>query len=356
MKKLVTILLVIAVIAALIPLRAAANTPIPAFTDFTTTPTTVEAGEEITFTISTLDAVNHVFAEVDGTWVSASQQTRPAPAAGTRNWTLTITPRESQAITVYANIANNTGGAAAITLYVTVNSVATGEVTINSVRTSGNSITQGDTITFTILTSNAVEYVFTQVDGQWIRATITHTNETTGEKTWRLAVQPQATQTLTLYANSTFDIGNVRNTVAVQVQRIAPFLQAAPIQTAVGTVWTEAQSTFSPQQTAVENALLFRGFHRVGVHVYSTHNLGGQFTTLTARIGHVGGFIGTVGGSISTTFHFYGDGQLLRSFTIFPGQIMPITIDVTNVEQLRIRVAFGSTSTHTWGMAEAILQ
>ncbi|MCL2190183.1 MAG: hypothetical protein FWC16_14390 [Defluviitaleaceae bacterium] len=339
-KKLVCALLIMAVLAAFIPFTAQANAQIPAFTHFEATETTVEAGEEITFSISTLTAVTHVFTEVDGTRVHATERTRPAPATGTRNWTLTITPEESQTITVYANTSNRTEGAAAISIPVITEGEITGEVTINSVRTSGNNIVQGDAITFTVLTSNAVEYVFTEVDGRWPRATLADTNTRTGEKTWQLVVTPQTSQTLTIYANSSFvrDENAISNRQVIEVRQPTPLFEASPIFESGG-VWRRHnwQNVYFRPQLQNENMLgvLYSNtlqFNILGDVGWTHQNLDRQINTITGLIGRIDG-----SGSGGSRITFIGDGRTLATFRVDGSTTpTPISVDVRGVQVLRI--------------------
>ncbi|MCL2190088.1 MAG: hypothetical protein FWC16_13960 [Defluviitaleaceae bacterium] len=97
-----------------------------------------------------------------------------------------------------------------------------------------------------------------------------------------------------------------------------------------------------------DEALLLRGGNDGAT---STHNLQGQFNTLS---GHIGGVSGS--GVAYTTFRFVGDGEVLRTFRMrFTDEAMPISINVSGVNTLEIH-SNSTSSTRTWGFGGATLE
>jgi hypothetical protein len=338
LRKLTSALLVASLLVMIVPFTVTATAQIPAFTGFATTETTIAAGEEIIFTISTLAAVTHVFTEVDGTRVNAVQIARPAPAAGTRNWRLAFAPDETQTITVYANTANRTQGAAVISIPVTVEGSLPGVVTINSVRRNVTDIFAGDPVTFTITTSEAAEYVFTQADGRWVRATLTQTNATTGEKTWQLTVRPGVTQDLNIYANTEYVRGAVSSRQTVVVQRIPLFTEVLqPYEVSHNRSWNVVNYAHVTSVTVAGRSYgsaISMTFYDSGQHPFGLYNLDGQFTTITGIVGRVSG-----SDRNDAILNFIGDGRVIESFSLRVDD-MPreVTINVRGVRQLRIEL------------------
>jgi hypothetical protein len=356
LKKLMGMLLITSLIAALISFSVSASTQIPAFTGFTTTETSIDAGDSVTFTISTLALVNHVFAEIDGERVNTVQQTRPAPTAGTKNWLLTFTPEETQDVTVYANTSNAVRGAAAITIPITVSGTLPGVVTINRVTRNATEYFIGDTVIFTIVTSVAAEHVFTQVDGNWARAVLTQTNEATGEKTWRLTVTPQVTQILNIYANTEYVRGSVSSRQTVEMKRI-PLLTEV-LQPFEQTNFDYVSSVAMGGRT-YGNAIRVNLFGSRSVPSnagWGLYNLGGTYNAVTGIFGSVDGT-----GSYDATISFIGDGRVIETFTLRAGNLpREMTVNVRGVMQLRIEInaniTHGLLTTTAYVFAEATIR
>jgi hypothetical protein len=351
-KKWVSALLIATLMVALVPFSVSASTQIPAFTSFRTTETAINAGQSVTFTIGTLAAVNHVFAEIDGVWVNAVQQTRPVPPTGTKNWTLTFTPAETQTVTLLANTTNTVVNAAEIAIPITVSGSLPGVVTINRVTRNATELFAGDVLTFTILTSEAAEFVFTQVDGTWVRAILSQTNEATGEKTWTLTVRPQVTQTLNIYANTVYTRGNVNNRQNVEIIRekfilndVAPLFDSGRTGT-----WNNGWDTISLPQAFdfakmggidyTDVIVFYSGNHWFNNPQergsFTLHNLNNQYVLLTGYVGRIDGW-----GMFDATMNIIGDGRLLRSIRLTATD-MPtfVSVSVEGIRQLRIEVTF----------------
>jgi hypothetical protein len=339
-KRLTGLLLIVAIAAVLIPFSVSASALIPAYTGFATTETSIKAGESVTFTISTLAAVNHVFTEVDGVRVNAVQQTRPVPPEGTKNWTLTFIPAETQVVTVHANITNVIRDAAVISIPVTVTGTLPGVVAISSVRRNATEYFAGDAVIFTIVTSEAAEHVFTQVDGAWIRAVLNQTNEETGDKTWQLTARPQVTQTLRIYANTEYVRGRVFSLQAVEIKQIpllTDVLQPFEKESYFSYVNSVVMSgrTYGNAIRLARSNLIYLSGADAGARAWGVYNLGGQYHTIS-------GIVGRVDGSHpqDATINFIGDGRIIASFNIRHNE-MPreISVNVRGVTQLRIEMS-----------------
>ena len=75
---------------------------------------------------------------------------------------------------------------------------------------------------------------------------------------------------------------------------------------------------------------------------WSTHNLNNRFATLTGVIGRQDGFYGR---TETRTIRFIGDGRVLNSFTVgVQGHATPISVDVRNVNVLRIEIDHAGTN------------
>ncbi|MCL2204195.1 MAG: hypothetical protein FWB88_09695 [Defluviitaleaceae bacterium] len=357
-KKLTSALLIVAMIAAMIPFSVSASAQIPAFTRFATTETSVYAGDEIIFTLSTVEAVNHIFAEIDGERVNAVVQTHPAPAAGTRNWTLTFTPEESQTVTVHANIANAVRGAATFAIPVTVEGALPGVININSVRRSvSGAIFAGDALTFTIVTSNAVEYVFTEVAGRWVRAVLGQT-ASNGDKTWELIVRPAETQTLTIYANNEFVRGAVRNNQYVEIQQIPFFTDVLrPFERTY--LYRHGRFEFASSVnmggSTYRNAMRFRfASSSFDMHTdqWGRFNLNRNYSIINGTFGRIDGT-----GRVNGTLIFIGDGEEIARFTVRADDMpMEISVNVIGVTQLRIEVRIPNSTNTSFAFANVTIR
>ena len=129
--------------------------------------------------------------------------------------------------------------------------------------------------------------------------------------------------------------------------------QLAPLVSATGTVWADNQVTirYNRTQTATfDDVLLFRGNR--GADVSSRHNLGGRFTTLSGTLGTVDWGAGGV------SLSFYGDGVLIRTFSVGIDDLIPVSIDVAGVQQLEIRftTARSELNNATFAFAAPTLQ
>jgi|GEM_PF-1451889 len=399
-KKLVSALLIAALIATLIPFTTAANAPIPAFTNFDPSETTIGPGGEITITIGTLTTVTHVFTEVDGTRINAAEQTQPAPATGTRNWMLTITPQTSQSITVYANTANHTQGAAAITLHIVVEGGGTGETLTPVISPFMDTVPPHERSNMgTQVTVNIAGTLFTNaiVNTLW-------SNENTPR--FQLHNLNRQFSTLTGYIGrvdgtarhdgtitfigdgrqlAIFQVGmdDLPREVSVDVTDVSilriyfaatgrgtpgtrfalanatiatnpnpppsptanlgrgsgkPFVDAAPPfeRNNMG-----LQATASVAGVQLTNAIINTQWSNATTPRFQIHNLGGQYRTLTGVIGRVDGTARRDG-----TITFIGDGRQLASFTIGMDDIpREVSIDVTGVTLLRIYFAAAGSGT-----------
>ncbi|MCL2400168.1 MAG: hypothetical protein FWC91_10580 [Defluviitaleaceae bacterium] len=161
----------------------------------TISPSTVDYRGRATITVRTNHEAEHVWAEVDGRRVNA---TRGSTTATLRNWTIEVRPDETQTITVYANTTNDTQGADTETVRVTVREE---QPRITNLSLTRNSIRPGEWTTINITTNNEVEHVWANVDGT--RRNASRESSTSNTRTWRIDIQPNNSQQITVYANRT---------------------------------------------------------------------------------------------------------------------------------------------------------
>jgi len=113
------------------------------------------------------------------------------------------------------------------------------------------------------------------------------------------------------------------------------FMQIAPMADAGGTVWVEERQVTIHGNT-YNDALIFRTNRRThddaDYIAYSLHYLNGMFSIISGYLGQWGQHNSQHG-----LFRFYGDGKLIRSFTVTPWEMMPVTIPVEGVGQLTIK-------------------
>jgi len=107
--------------------------------------------------------------------------------------------------------------------------------------------------------------------------------------------------------------------------------------------------------TTYQNALRYSVSGGPNSFVYSCHNLNGQFTTLTGRIGRQAG-----SQNFNARFSFYGDGRHIATHAMNASDAArTITIDVTGVNVLEIRLhrAAGASGnlTITYAFANGVL-
>ena len=161
----------------------------------TISPTTVDYRGRATITVRTNHEAEYVWAMVDGRRVNAS---RGSTTATLRNWTIDVRPDETQTITIYANVTNTEQGAATDTVRVTVREL---QPRIENTRFSRNNIRVGEWTTIYITTNTEVEHVWAFVDNTRLNATRESSTSTT--ISWRIEVNTDNSQTITVYANRT---------------------------------------------------------------------------------------------------------------------------------------------------------
>ena len=210
-----------------------------AITSFSVDRTTVTAGQEITFNVTTTQGVNFVFADIDGVRVQGTR------VGNSNSWTLRVTPPRSMSITVVANAANNTTNAATMTMPVTVNAAAqqppvTPPATPMSIAsiTETTALREGE-VQLTIVTGSAINEVWVQFDGSLFRRGQEQVGlRTTNSRTWIINFRPQnwTTQTVSVGANTAYTFAgatlqnyNVTLSAPFAVQR-NPIIQNVAVQ------------------------------------------------------------------------------------------------------------------------------
>jgi len=191
----------------LLPLGVyASNT---AITSFSMDRTTVNPGQDITISITASPGTSFVFADIDGARVHATR-----PNNTSQNWTLRITPPRTMNITVVANTANNTVGAANVVIPVTVNTTTAQQppvaqpstpMSIASI-TETTPLREGE-IQLTIVTGSAINEVWVQFDGTLFRRGQEQVAlRTATSRTWIINFRPQtlAVQTVRVGANTSY--------------------------------------------------------------------------------------------------------------------------------------------------------
>lgn len=180
-------------------------TPTPTPTPAQTQPTifgaslskdTIALNEAAVLTVKTNSAVNYVWVNYDGSNNAATYQS--SDSSGSKIWTLTCYPTKSQNMTVYAGLSQALTGASSKSVYVAVSAVSS---VINSVTSSKNPVSSDETVTLTVKTNSAVNYIWVSYDN--ISANASHqSTDSSGVKTWTVNIKPSKTQTVTVYANA----------------------------------------------------------------------------------------------------------------------------------------------------------
>jgi hypothetical protein len=122
----------------------------------------------------------------------------------------------------------------------------------------------------------------------------------------------------------------------------APFTRAVPFYDSGSNVWNSAiqnQDSVSMGATQYLNAIVFRHDIYTTATSFTLHNLNNNYS-------HLSGYLGRVDGSSmrDATFNFYGDGNLLASYSI-SAQDLPrmITVYVAGIRQLKIECIHNSS-------------
>jgi len=116
--------------------------------------------------------------------------------------------------------------ASVILLLLAFPTVASAEAAITSFSMDRTSITQGESVTFTLRTTDDVNYVFADVDGVRVQGT------RQASDSWQLVVSPATTQNITIIANSTNTVNNAAM-VNIPIAVTAPATIVTPPTTTV---------------------------------------------------------------------------------------------------------------------------
>jgi hypothetical protein len=193
-------------------------------------------------TVETTTSVNEVWVQFNADRFSRARLA--TETADTKTWTLSIRPTAPQNVIVSANTAYVVRGAATQEFSVTMQGgrPAGGVATITNARANRTTVAPGGNVDLTITTNLNATDVWVAVDGRNVDAT--RTNETRTAQTWTARINPAATQTITIYANSSDSLeGAVSRTLRITVQT-APVTGNATIVDATATAdWTFWQNT-----------------------------------------------------------------------------------------------------------------
>ncbi|MCL1987363.1 MAG: hypothetical protein FWG64_05260 [Firmicutes bacterium] len=225
----------------------AADVGIPAFTHLTVNETSINQGQTVTFSISTVNAA-YVFAESAGVRIPATMQTGDN-ATRRAVWTLTVQPSATQSVSIFASLDQETVNAASIVIPITVNALGavtpvtpTAPVPTQPVQPvqpqppaqTGNVIfdvsetqaTAAGMVTLTIITNNEPGTVWINVSERFVQATRISQNAT--ESVWEVSYRPLnfAPHQILVYANQEYVLDGSEVSQTVSVQLTAPYVPA----------------------------------------------------------------------------------------------------------------------------------
>jgi len=250
-RKLLTLLVSLVLLASAFPLSVSANTG-AAFTFATVDRTSVNAGQQITFTLRATGA-NYVFANAGGNFVPAVRQGD--------NWVIVLTPTQSMSVVVHANTINAQEGAATLTIPVTVQAPAAqqpvtpqqpqqqqGRHRIDSV--TEIEATQQNSVTLRITTDSASQVVWiSPAPGRYMQAT---RRDTSGDQTtWEITYRPQqfAPHQIQVSANHAYLLDGNEATQTVSINLAAPFVQ--PLQPMISRVTASPSTVDRHERTTI---------------------------------------------------------------------------------------------------------
>jgi len=227
--KLLALVGFLALLAVFFPTTVlAAN--VPAFTSLVVDNTSINAGQTVNFTVSTVGA-SFVFASVDGTTVAGTLL--GTDGAEQTNWSITITPAGSQTITLHANSSNAFEGSSTIVFPITVHGGSANVSTGNQQGSqSGHHILSiaettapaPQTVTLTVVTNETPNYV-------WISGNMGYhlgrlVSQTGTSKTWEITYRPATyvRHQVQISANHHYYLDENVITLPHQVDLIAPYI------------------------------------------------------------------------------------------------------------------------------------
>jgi len=192
--------------------------------------TNISAGETVTFTIRTNAATNHVWAEVNGTTVSASLMDDNA-RTGQMTWAVSVRPNATQTIRINAGVSARRSDSN-IQIPIVVAGTIAQPPTTPSTEHNIYSITEieairANSVTLQIVTGNNSNYVWVRFDGgRYVIARLV--SESAGLRTWELTYRPQqfVRHVIQVSANGTYVVSGAANQT-FNVQLSAPFIPPA---------------------------------------------------------------------------------------------------------------------------------
>ena len=229
--------IVIAGVLLVMAFPAVAHASTAAITAFSIDRSSINAGQAVTFSLTTTAQVNFVFADVGGVRVQGVRQVG-------NNWQLVVSPATTQNITVVAGPANSAASAATVTVPITVTAAGTNVTTgINSPGATFPGGTgplaihsivetpamQDNHVRLTVVTGQGVNEVWVRFDGNLFRRGQEQVAlRTNTARTWIIDFHPQnwATQTLQVGANTAYSFAGAtlhNHTLALA----APFARPA---------------------------------------------------------------------------------------------------------------------------------
>jgi hypothetical protein len=201
-------------------------------------------------------------------------------------WTITFKPNQTQTVTISANVAYKLSGAVSEDHHVTLISQP---ARISGFRTNRSSISFGDTVTLTITTNAQANNVWVSHDNRTSEATVSRTSRTT--KTWTLSIAPASTQSITAYANTSYnETGAVSRSININVgnqqqqpnqsQRAA--FNSASAQVTQTWLQTSTTLTVTAQTNSATQYVWFEyGGHNYELNLQSTDGSGNKNWTGT---------------------------------------------------------------------------
>jgi hypothetical protein len=207
----------------------AVSASVAAITSFHMDRTTVNPGQSITFTVRTTAATTHVFTNVGGTTTHGTIVDTDV-VGGTRLWSLTAAaPAGTTQIVVFANTANNTLGAATITIPITVGigtaNLPGGHGPLAIISVIETAATAPNMVQLTVITGPEASEVWVRHGGMYNRGTMTAENLQAQTRTWVINFRPTnfVRQQVEVFANRAYVVAGATRR-EFQVELSAPFL------------------------------------------------------------------------------------------------------------------------------------
>jgi|GEM_PF-3531895 len=234
-------MLCIAALAVTMPVSLSANTgnPAAAFTFVSVSQSTVNAGQPVTFTLSTTGA-NFVFANIAGTNVPAVET---QTLGNQTTWSLTVTPMQSQTILIYANTIQAMEGSSVISFPITVNAAGmmdqqvqqggfqhTPQVGAHRIYSIEEiTATEPNSVILRIVTDANAGAVWMGPEATGSYRQATRVSQSGSQSTWEMRYRPThfRAHNVTISANARYELGPTVVSQNFSVNLTAPYVPTA---------------------------------------------------------------------------------------------------------------------------------